>query len=389
MTKKVYLIGFSVFLMATGYFLAIPLFTAFADERGFGISKGALLVGLFVLAHKGGGLVFAPLADRCGHKSMAITGEALRGGGLLCIASIDQFPMLIIFSFLSGLGGGMSSPALNALIMFSVPLKHRLQVSSLRSIANNSGTLVGPIIAAWIMFWGDLSLSFFIAGCLYLIASASLLVLKDNYIQAEQNKTPLYAQVLGNRPFLLILFFLFGFWVLYAQLFVSIPNQLNYITEHIESIFLLNGVIGILFQYPVSKFIIARKGLMHSYATGVIFFVLTFLVIAMFPGWIGIHLAVILMAVGEMFILPTTDLLITNVSGEKNAASYFAFKNLADAIGRPTGGMIGGLLFGHVFPDGNSIGWMVFVLFAAALLVYHRYCLARNLQKSSDILKVS
>src|SRR6516165_1421329 len=102
-------------------------YVAPALAREWGLSKGALgpvfSAGLFGLMI--GALVFGPLADHVGRKTIIIFSTAAFGVGALVTAFVHDVSALLVIRFLTGLGLGGAMPNTVAMISEFNPQRRR------------------------------------------------------------------------------------------------------------------------------------------------------------------------------------------------------------------------------------------------------------------------
>jgi EmrB/QacA subfamily drug resistance transporter len=141
----------SSFLQGMGYLAVVFLLTMYLQGvRGLSPLVAALLLvpGYIV----GGGLspYMGRLSDRLGARLLATLGIVLMCAGVLLYATLrgdSPLEFVLVISVIAGIGSGMFWPANNAAIMSSAPHGSYGAVSGLRSMLQNTGTLLSFVLA--------------------------------------------------------------------------------------------------------------------------------------------------------------------------------------------------------------------------------------------------
>ncbi|WP_100012035.1 MFS transporter [Lentibacillus sediminis] len=371
MSKQSFILAFLIFILSSGGYTAMPLFPLLTDVHSITLAQAGALTAIYIFSQKATPVFFGPLGDLYGYKRIAIMGEIIRGIGFLGIGSVSDYILLLLFSFLAGLGGGFAGPSLQSLMMKSAKTEERTKVSSLRASASNAGLLLGPILAGIVIWTGHFNLIFITAGLLYLLGAVSLLFFVKPVSRPVSIKgIPLkqVAEILRNKGFLQLLVFSFMFYVLLAQLFVTLPEYAKQYTNQIQVLFLINGIIGLTCQYPAGLLISRYNNVRLFLLAGVALILSSFLTLSLWQHFAALFVAIILFTIGEVFILPIIETAIANYSDKTgNMGLYFGVSNLADGLGRPAGSLFGGWLFYLIFP---SMVWLIFAAFSAVMLIY-------------------
>ncbi|HET7657085.1 MAG TPA: MFS transporter [Bacillales bacterium] len=380
MSKQTYLIAFSIFILSTGGFTALPLFVEMTKIHGISLVQVGLLTSVYIFSQKFTPLWFGPLGDHFGHKKMACTGELLRGIGFIGLACSNHYLMLLLFATIAGLGGGTAGPSLKSLLMLSVDTAFRPKASALRSTAVNVGMVTGPALAGLVIFIGYINGIFLIAGFCYWLGSGLIFFFTDSVSRVKTGSRPfsfsVYKEIGRNKRFLHLLCLMFLVWMLFAQLFVTIPNYAKDYTPHIEQIFFINGGLGILLEYLIGHFMSETKQPGHFIAFGTILLLLSFFTFGMIHNVIGLYSGIVMFTLGELFIFPSAETMVANLSsGDHNMAAYFGVSSLSDGLGRPAGNFLGALLFSLI--PSASICWTIIACVCFILLMYEWFLLKK------------
>ena len=150
--------GFQIRLMLTcaavlfldGFDTQAIGYVAPALAKEWGLSKAALgpvfSAGLFGLMI--GALVFGPLADRIGRKTIIILSTLAFGLGALVTAAVQDVTSLLIIRFLTGLGLGGAMPNVVAMTSEFNPQRRRSTMVMIMFCGFSVGAAIGGLLAA-------------------------------------------------------------------------------------------------------------------------------------------------------------------------------------------------------------------------------------------------
>ncbi|NDV78116.1 sugar MFS transporter [Dysgonomonas sp. 511] len=96
-----------------------------------------------------GSLLFGPVVDRFGYKSLLITSTVLVGLGLLGLSYFDDFNVLRLFIFIIGLGGGILNGETNAIVAEIYSGDKSASKLSLLGMCYGIGALGVPLILSF------------------------------------------------------------------------------------------------------------------------------------------------------------------------------------------------------------------------------------------------
>lgn len=94
-----------------------------------------------------------PLVRRFGEKVMITGGTTLRGVAWAGMALVPQVAMALAVTPLLAIGGGVSIPALLALVTYATPADQRGQAIGLIESVQGLGRIVGPLVAGQLFQW--------------------------------------------------------------------------------------------------------------------------------------------------------------------------------------------------------------------------------------------
>lgn len=167
-------------MVATGLFInfntclssALPSGAVSALARSFSLTTTAqtsLPVALFLCGYIFGPIVFGPLSELFGRKPCFLSSFGLYTLSTLACALAPNWPTLLVFRLLNGIGASAPQYILGGMYADLYPnLLHRGRAVMTSGLVNNFGPLVGPVVAGYSsqenwrwMFW----IALILAGC--------------------------------------------------------------------------------------------------------------------------------------------------------------------------------------------------------------------------------
>lgn len=258
-----YVVAAAFTVMMIGFGCAYS-FSAFVEslQSDFGASRGSvsLVFSLAGFLYFALGMVSGPLADRWGSRRLAIAGMILVGLGLaFASAARSLTEVYVAYGLGVGLGVGASYvPAIGAVQRWFV--KRRGFASGLAVSGIGVGTLVMPLLAAWLIANTGWRNAYLILGGLAVIVGAGMALLIENdprdrglapdgeAVVPDRASAPSGVSVrdaVRSRPFIGLyvscLICSFGVFVPFVHL---VPYAIDHGVTKASAVFLL-GVIGI------------------------------------------------------------------------------------------------------------------------------------------------
>lgn len=244
-----------VVLMAIGRFAAIP-FLAFyihdhltQDPLVIGVALG--INGLFGVV---GGVLAGFYIDKYSPKILMIFMGFLVSFVFLSYYAGALQILSLLFLGNAFIGGGHSAfeTSSKTYVMSSFPHEYKRFVFSLRYMAINVGTVVGPILGIWFVAHNPKN-AFLLVGIVYFIATLSLGIFLDGHVTEKREKISMiksFKGVFSNRSLVYITLASVLFSMLFSQITTNIPQVLQQYTKDYHAVMgmllSMNAVIVIL-----------------------------------------------------------------------------------------------------------------------------------------------
>ena len=324
-----------------------------------------LALGLRAMSQQGLSVIGGTLADRLGYKPVIIAGLVLRTVGFALIGLVSGFGWVLLASVLSGFAGALFSPALRAYLAVESQAR-RTEAFALSNVAWQIGTLTGPLIGVVLLGFDFQVVALTAAACF-----AGLTLLQLRYLPRRLDRLNVSAtlrgswgDVLGNRSFVLFALCALAYPLLWNQIYLSLPLEVQRLTGSgtaLGLLFALSSLLSIAGQLPVTAFCQARWTPAVSIAAGLLLmtaaWVPPLLGSALLPrdvasGWLGylVNLspaifAVVLLTVGSAIAYPFLMESIPRLGHNRNTGAYFGFFWTIAGIGTVTSNTLMGVLF--------------------------------------------
>jgi MFS transporter, DHA1 family, multidrug resistance protein len=209
----------TTFLMWAGFFMIVPLLSVhFVDELGWAAASIGLVLALRQFVQQTLTVVSGALADRVGAKRLILLGLIVRTIGFAAMAHVTTLPALLATALLAGIGGALFDSPTGAAMAALTTDDERLQFYSVRGVITSLGMTIGPLIGATLLKV-DFALVAYLSASLYVVALiVTWRLLPDVKVgKTDQSLTSGVKQVVRDRPFMILVALLMGYWFMYLS----------------------------------------------------------------------------------------------------------------------------------------------------------------------------
>ncbi len=363
---RVYLLGSAGLVRSVGRsatFVFLPI--VFADVYGLPYLDIGLLIAALVpvstLAFLAGGY----LSDRYGRRPWAIYPSFLSAAMLTLLwLELDRgVPIVMALWAINSLGGGLTRPSQSAMIGDVTPPHLAVTAFGVQRVFTNAGFAISPAIGGLLASTAGLPSLFLFAALTSVIEGSVLLVLLRETFRgaAHTGKAPTrLSQPFRDRPFLWLLVGLAGLALVMNQFGTPLSLFLASVREvplaEFGLIYSLNGVLVVLLQLPVSRWIERSPRYLSWLSGGTLAYGVGFLLFyaaGAFPMYL---LAMGVLTLGEDVVSPTQQTLVAAFGGSERRGSYFGAYNATTNATRAIGPVVGTVLLG-LGPFGPAYLW--------------------------------
>lgn len=357
------------FFLQLCYYVLIPFLTMYLWKLG--ISAGAIgaILGIRSLFYLVGLFLSGSLVNMFSPKRVMMIGftGTTAGYALMAMANLEWhfYLMMPVIGFFNGL----AYPGESVLLVENTTQENRAEVFGLIRTLINLAASISPLLAVSIfMTWPRIS--FIAAGLIHFLYTLGAWAwVSGKFVKPEQKVTVgsemrAYGAVLKDSKFLWLIVSLTLPTVSYFSLETTLSLHLNH---HLENglywysvILTMNTILVIIFQVIVTR-LLRRIGFVNSILTGQLLYVISLLVVGWTNNAILIIAMFVIFTVGEMFISPSSNMLIVDNSKQEELAKYLTIGKLRLFLALPVASMAGGFVFEKW---GGTVMMTVYALFA-------------------------
>ena len=325
------------FIDRVGGTLLFPFFALYITQKfSVGMTEAGLVLGLFSIFGLFGSMIGGALTDRFGRRTIIIIGLVFSAVSTLTLGMVNQFATLIPLAVLIGLLSHFAGPAHDAMVADLLSEKQRQEGFGILRVVGNMAWIIGPTIGGFVAKKSFLALFIIDAAVSCVVALLFFLFMpetKPMHAEIQQKAESIlatfrgYGQVLRDSAYMAFLVAGILMGLVYQQMYNSLSVYLrdNHGIEPQGYGFLLtvSAITVILFQFTTTRLIKHRPPFLMM-ALGTAFYVIGF---SMF-GWVSAYylfaLAIVVITIGEMIVVPTSQALAANFAPEEMRGRYMA-----------------------------------------------------------------
>jgi MFS family permease len=305
------------------------------------------------------------MADRFGLRRMFVIfqlTETLMFTLLAVLIGINAEVWLIfVTSTLVSVAGGMTAPAIFAMVADAANKKRLNESYGLLAIGLNSGWAIGPIIGGFLLSHVSFGWVFGVGA---LVQSLSLIAAFYLPRGGKSNTTEIFSknylkQLLSNSTLIVFCLLCFLFFLEMANwgstLSVFTVDRIGFSTEQYGLLLSVSAILIIIFQYPISRRI-AWLGSRKALFLGSVLYGVGFLSISWVKSFIPAVGSIVILVIGEMLFVPTANSAIGKMSKPGDIGKNMGILGLCATIGNSFGPLLGGFFLDR-FPTRPFYVW--------------------------------
>ena len=307
------------------------------------MTQAGIILGILSAFGLVGSMVGGALTDRFGRRRLILFGLVFSAVSTLALGLVSTLASLYLLIVVIGLLSNVAGPAHDAMVADLLPENKRSEGFGILRVAGNLAWIIGPtiggVVAArsfFMLFVIDSVLSGIVAYIFY-----KLIPETKPSAPAEKSHESVWQTVKGYRlvlrDFAYMAFLLASMIMLavYQQMYNTLPVYLrdsHGFTPSAYGFFLTTSAITVvLFQFWVSRSIKNRPPFLMM-ALGTVFYAFGFGMIGFISAYLLFLLASIIITIGEMIMMPTSQALAANFAPVDMRGRYMAVFGLSWAI---------------------------------------------------------
>ncbi|MHB8396021.1 MAG: MFS transporter [Thermoplasmataceae archaeon] len=257
----------------------------------------------------------------------------------------------ILFWYLTIFINSLQYPAVQASVADVTRVEDRLTGYTLLRLMANFGIAVGPLVGAYsYILTGGFQYIFLIAALSTIVEILMLyLYMRETYfpdtVQAVDSVGKLKKVYRADRLFLyfMIAGIITGFFMRQRGTSLTIFTVVlqHEPIQYLAYIWALNGILVVLLQVPILAIMTRALNSMSWRGIGVIFYAISFIVLFFGSQLASLLIFMTISTVGEDFLSPTTQSIITTLAPADLRGSYIGVYNMYTSIGSFFGAALG------------------------------------------------
>jgi MFS family permease len=350
------------FIDKIGGTLAFPFFALYITGKfHVGMTKAGVLLGLLSLSGILGSVIGGGLTDRLGRRKLILFGLVASALSALTLASVNRFAWLFPVAALVGLFSEAGAPAHAAMIADILPKDQRQEGFGILRVVGNMAWLVGPTVGGFVartsffaLFVTDATISCIVAMLFYLFMDETRPApherhAEEGFVETFRN----YRVVLKDKAFVAFLAAAVLMGMVYIQLYNSLSVYLrdnHGIQPQGYGVLLTSSAITVIcFQFWTMRVIkLQPKFLMM--ALGTLFYLIGFGMFGIASAYWLFVAAVVIITVGEMIVMPTSQTLAAGFARADMRGRYMAVFGLSISIPAAVGPLAAGIVLDNYPP---------------------------------------
>lgn len=373
----------SQFVFNIGFYAVVPFLAIFLRDDML-LSGGliGLVLGLRTFSQQGMFIVGGALSDKYGAKVVILSGCVIRVAGYLLLAFGQSLWPIILGACLTGIGGALFSPSIEALLAKAGTQseakgkRSRAEWFALFAVCGELGAVLGPVAGALLTGLGFRQVA--LAGAGIFIAALAILFFclpAAHHSQRALNILPWWTTF--RQPRFVAFIIAYSSWLLsYNQLYLALPVEIQRsggTEKDLGPLFMLASVLIIAFQLPLAR-VARRVGAVKILPVGFLLLSASFASVALFAstepseGWLRLlpsAIFVTLLTLGQMLLVPSAKDLIPHFAEESTLGAHYGALSTAGGIAVLAGNLLfGSLLDRALVPSAQAVyPWLLLALF--------------------------
>jgi MFS family permease len=380
-----------MFIDRIGGTMLFPFFMLYITQRfDVGVAQAGSILGFFSLFGMLGGMIGGALTDKFGRRSLILFGLVFSAISTLSLGLANEIWMLYPLAVLTGLLSDISHPAHQAMIADILPEKQRAEGFGILRVVANISWIIGPTIGGLIanrsffyLFVIDAVISCFIAVLFYLfIPETKPEATAETASQSVVQTFAGYGAVLKDLAFVAFILagilMLLSYQQMYSTLSVYLRDNHGINPQGYGFLMTTSAITVILFQFWTTRQIKHRSPFLMM-ALGTLFYMIGFGLFGVVAVYWLFALNIIIITIGEMIIMPTSQALAANFAPANMRGRYMAVFGLTWGIPSIFGPGLAGLVLDNLNP--NLLWYIAAVLCAMSAFAYYTLHIRLGRQK--------
>jgi MFS family permease len=372
------------FIDGLGGTLLFPFFALYITQKfNVGMTQAGILLGLSSLFGLFGSMLGGGLTDRFGRRRLILFGLVFSALSTLTFGLVSEINILYPVIVLVGLLSSIANPAHQAMVADILPGEKRQEGFGILRVVHNMAWIVGPTIGGLVatrsffaLFVIDAVMSCIVALIVYRLIPETM-----PQAHAEARHASLmdtfagYRVVIRDFAFMAFLVASILMMMVYQQMYNSLSVYLRdnhgINTQGYGFLLTVSAITVVLFQFWTSRTIKSRPPFVMM-SLGTLFYMIGFGMFGFVSAYYLFMAALVIITIGEMIIMPTSQTLAANFAPEAMRGRYMAVFGIIWSIPATIGPGAAGYILDNFNPNLLwYVGGMICAVSAIAFYVLH------------------
>ena len=380
-----------MFIDRVGGTMLFPFFSLYITQKfSVGMTQAGAILGFFSIFGMLGSMIGGALTDKLGRRSLILFGLIFSALSTLSLGLVKEFWMLFPLAVLTGLLSDVAGPAHQAMIADILPENQRTEGFGILRVVGNMAWILGPTIGGLIanrsyfyLFVIDAIISCIVAGLFFMLIPET----KPESRVGTEGQSVLqtfagYGSVLRDLAYVAFIvagmLMLLAYQQMYSTLSVYLRDNHGITPQGYGFLLTSSAITVIIFQFWVTRRIKHRSPFLMM-ALGTLFYMVGFGLFGFVTVYWLFALNIVIVTIGEMIIMPTSQALAANFAPEDMRGRYMAVFGLTWSIPSIFGPGMAGLILDNLNP--NLLWYVAGILCAIAAFAYYALHLRLGKQK--------
>lgn len=369
------------FVDGIGGTLLFPFFALYITQKfHVGMTQAGILLGISSLFGLVGRMIGGALTDKFGRKQLILFGLVFSAISMLTFGLVTRIEVLYPIVVVVGLLSSIAEPAHGAMIADILPEKQRQEGFGILRVVGNFAWIIGPTIGGFLA-----NINFFYLFVIDAVMSCIVAVIIYRAIpetkpepHAHEESESFLKTVAGYRfaifdtafmSFIVAnILMLIVYQQMYSSLSVYLRDNHGINPQGYGLLMTTSAVTVVLFQFWLTRRIKHRPPFLMM-AFGATFYVIGFVLFGVFTTLVMFALNIVIITIGEMIVVPTSQALVAGFAPEEMRGRYMAVAGFSWAIPSVFGPGAAGYIMEHYNP--NLLWYIGGALCGLAVLAYY------------------
>ena len=380
---RYWIIVLTFFIDSIGGTLLFPFFSLYITQKfSVGMTQAGMVLAMFSIFGIIGNMIGGALTDRLGRRKLILFGLVFSALSTLLLGLVNSLAVLFPLAAFIGLLSDVSGPAHQAMMADILDEKQRQEGFGLMRVVRNLAWIIGPSIGGFLanrsfmlLFIIDAVVSCIVAAIFFFyMPETKPQHHEEEHKQHESLLTTIagYGIVLKDFAFMAFIVAAILMGAVYQQMYNSLSVYLrdNHGINPQGYGFLMttSAITVILFQFWVSRNMKHRPPFLIM-AVGTLFYMLGFSMFGFVSAYWLFMSAIVVITIGEMLIMPTSQTLAAGFAPEQMRGRYMAIFGLTWLLPSTFAPMLAGLILDNLNP--NLLWYVGGVLCAVAAFAFY------------------